>query len=350
VRYIGIIKLLALCLTLLLLNGYIVNTVISETIGGNLENQENTKEPVKWSGLEMCFEDVYDTENFDFYFDELLAARFTQIRIHMADWAYPTDVTFTKTAALAAMAKGFDVIWGVGSSNTTLTAANWNSYVTAVKGYAAWAEANGVYEFLIGNEEERHNDDTTLTDAQLRTNLRALATSIQVIFTNGDVGYGNSCEFLSDWITEGRGDIDQLSWMIYMNEANWKTNIDSIVAAFRTDHTYINEFNVDSGGYSYYSLDEAIQAAGITEMLEYIKASGITRAFFFCYAIPPWYEEDTFEVFKEDGTYRLLWNQALLNSGSVKSNTITKTTTKISLPDTIESLILKIIKKHQIQQ
>lgn len=350
-KYVGIIKLLVLILSLTLLsvNGYMVNTVISESSGGILENQENAEEPVKWSGLEMCFEDVYDTENFDFYFDELITNGFTQIRINMTDWAVPKDVDVTKTAALAAIAKGFDVIWGVGSSLSTLTAANWNSYVTAVKGCAAWAEANGVYEFLLGNEEERHNDDTTLTDAQLRTNLRTLATSVQAIFTNGDVGYGNSCEFLSDWITEGRGDIDQLSWMFYMNEANWRDNINDIIANFGADHTYINEFNLDSGGYSYYSLDEAVQAAGISKMLKYIKASGITRAFFFCYTIPPWYEEDTFEVLKEDGTYRLLWNQALLDSGSVKSTADAKTTTKISLPDTIESLISKIIRKQQKQ-
>ena len=297
----------------------------------------------------MCFEDVYDTENFDFYFDGLLAAGFTQIRIHMADWTYPTDVTVTKTAALAAIAKGFDVLWGVGSSNTTQTSSNWDDYVTTLEAAAAWAQANEIYEFLIGNEEERHNNDTTLTDAQLRTNLRALATSVQTIFTNGDVGYGNSCEFLSDWITEGRGDIDQLSWMVYMDEANWKTNIDSIVAAFGADHAYISEFNVDSGGYVYYSENEAVQAAGVTEMLEYFKASGITRAFFFCYTIPPWYEEDTFEVLKEDGTYRLLWSQSLLNSGSEESTTVAKTTTKYLLPDTIALLISKIIRKHQIQ-
>jgi len=85
----------------------------------------------------------------------------------------------------------------------------------------------------------------------------------------------------------------------------------------------------------------------ITEMIDYFKASGITRAFFFCYTDSSGLSG--FGAMKDDGTYRLLWNQALLNSGSVKSNAITKTTTKISLPDTIESLILKIIKKHQIQ-
>jgi hypothetical protein len=334
---------------LLLLTGYIVNTVISETTSGNLENQENTEEPVKWSGLGMDFEDIYDTEGFDGYIDALLANGFTQIRIHLSPYADSNDIAVAKTAVLGAIAKGAEVIWGVGGAPYTLTSTNWPDYRTAVLSAATWSQANGVYEFLIGNEEERHNDDDTLTDAQLRTNLRALATEVQEIFTNGNVGYGNSCEFLSDWITEGRGDIDLISWMVYIDEENdeWKNNVDAMVAAFG-NHTYINEFNVDSGGYTWYSEDEAVQAAGITEMLDYFKASGIPRAFFFCYTDTSWLSG--FGAMKDDGTYRLLWSQALLNSGSVKSTAAAKTTTKISLPDTIESLISKIIRKQQKQQ
>jgi len=300
---------------------------------------ESIEEPVKWSGLAMDF-GFYPVEDCDAYFDTLLAAGFTEIRIHMSDPAYPEDVEATKVTALAALAKGFDVWWGVSAANHTLTAANWSDYATAVEGYAAWAQANGIYEFLIGNEEERHNDNTTLTDAQLRTNLRALATSVQSIFTNGDVGYGNSCEFLPDWITEGRGDIDQVSWMSYIDEENddWKNNIDAMVAAFGTDHAYINEFNVDSGGYSWYSEDEAVQAAGITEMIDYFKASGITRAFFY-----EWGPGD-FGVLKDDSTYRLLWSQALLDSaGSAKFATVPTKTTTASLLGTI-ALIPRITK------
>ena len=162
------------------------------------------------------------------------------------------------------------------------------------------------------------------------------------------MSYGNSCEFLSNWLTEGRGDIDQLSWMIYIDEENdvWKNNVDAVVAAFG-NHTYINEFNLDSGGYMHYSEDEAVQVVLITEMIDYFKASGITRAFFFCYTDSSGLSG--FGAMKDDGTYRLLWSQALLNSGSVKSNTAPTKTTTASLPSTITLLISKIKRKHQIQ-
>jgi len=65
-----------------------------------------------------------------------------------------------------------------------------------------------------------------------------------------------------------------------------------------------------------YNTDEAIQATAVTEMIDYIKASGMTRAIFFCYNDAPWLSG--FGALKDDGTYRLLWDQALLNSESVK--------------------------------
>jgi hypothetical protein len=82
-----------------------------------------------------------------------------------------------------------------------------------------------------------------------------------------------------------------------------------------------------------YSTDEAVQATAVTEMIEYIKDSGMTRALYFCYTDPYWLPG--FGVMKDDGTYRLLWSQALLNSDSVKFATVPTKTTTASLPDTI---------------
>jgi hypothetical protein len=57
----------------------------------------------------------------------------------------------------------------------------------------------------------------------------------------------------------------------------------------------------------------------------------MTRAIYFL-----WYHP-TFKmgVVKDDGTYRLLWNQALLNTEPVESTTIPTKTTTTSLPNTI---------------
>ena len=95
---------------------------------------------------------------------------------------------------------------------------------------------------------------------------------------------------------------------INITSTTWKTTIDKLVNAFGVDGTYLTEFYPNVIALDDYSTDEAVQAAGIAEMINYIKTSGITRALYYC-----WNTED-FGIVKADGTYRLLWNQALLNS------------------------------------
>jgi hypothetical protein len=109
----------------------------------------------------------------------------------------------------------------------------------------------------------------------------------------------------------------------------WQDEIDALVSAFGVNGTYLTEFNLSWSSLDDYSTDETVQAEAVAEMIEYIKASGMTRAFYFM-----WIGDD-FGVVKNDGTYRLLWNQALLNTGPVESTTVPTKTTTISLPDTI---------------
>ena len=116
---------------------------------------------------------------------------------------------------------------------------------------------------------------------------------------------------------------------------NWKIYLTNMVNAFGNG-TYMTEFNPSYISLDDYSTDEAVQAACVAEMIEYIKASGIERALFFNYYDDPrpWCPEG-FGVLKTDDNYRLLWNQALLNSGSVKSITVPVKTATISLPGVI---------------
>jgi len=316
-KYIGIIILLVLCLILLLLTGCIVNTVNAETAIENLENQENTEEPVMWSGLGMMLFSTENTSEFDSYVDILLANGFTELRTS-SDWYNWDTEAELKAAIISAITKGAQVIWVVQSGGVTLTSSNWDDYADAVKAAALWAQNNGIYEFQLGNEEEMHNDDDTLTDAQLIINLKVLATEVQAIFTNGNVSYTCDPDYISNWVTAGKGDIDILASNIYMGgdgwyEAPWEYYIDILVNAFGVDGTYLTEFAPSASSLDDYSPDEAIQAVAVTEMIEYIKASGMTRAIYFCYKDPPWLSG--FGARKDDGTYRLLWDQALLNTG-----------------------------------
>ena len=342
-RYNGIIILLVFCLTLLLLTGRIVNAVIPETTSGNLENQENTEEPIienteepgKWSGLGMG--GIFSSTQAQklSYLDILIANGFTEFRTAIPDYHNTGWVDDAKWVQQQVIAKGGKSIWGVCAID--LTAANWGDYRTAILSAAQWAQDNGVYEFQLGNEEEDWIDGTTLTLSQLIANLKSVATEVQGIFTNGNVSYSCFHENIDDWVTAGKGDIDILASNIYKEwgahiPQPWEDEIDTLVDAFGTDGTYLTEFGPNSSSLDSYSTDEAAQAAAVTEMIEYIKASGMTRAYYYCWKDDGKYH---FGVVKADGTYRLLWNQALLNTGPVESTTVPTKTTTISLPDTI---------------
>ena len=320
-RYIGIIILLVLCLTLLLLTGYTVNTDIPETAIENIENQENTEEPEKWSGLGINLISTYDTSKFDRDVDTLLANGFTELRISINYFNTGDDKIYTarcKAAAIRAISKGADIIFGVTAGGEhTITASNWEDIETGIENAATWAQANGIYEFQIGNEEELHNDDDTMTDAELIVALKSVATDVQAIFTNGDVSYSCYQDSIDDWVTAGKGDLDILASNIYIGgdgyyTEDWKTKITNLVNVFGVDGTYLSEFGPSCSSLEDYSTDEVVQAEAVTEMIEYMKSAGMERALFYCWHDFP---VDLFGVIKNDGTYRLLWNQALLNSG-----------------------------------
>jgi len=260
----------------------------------------------KWSGLGMGTYWDYESD-----YDTLLANGFTELRIDIPNYEETTWLAYSKTAVISAVGKGARVIWGV-STGVTLTSSNWSAYATAVESAATWAQANGVFEFQIGNELEQRVDGTTLTVTQLRTNLKALATSVQAIFINGNVSYPTSEDYINGWVSAGKGDLDLLSLNVYIyDDVGWKWQIDTMFGAFGANGTYITEFNIDGDNVNHYSEDEAVQAAGVTEMIDYIRAAGMTRAIFFT-----WHDLGSFTlgVVKTDDTYRLLW-WSLLDSG-----------------------------------
>jgi len=285
----------------------------------------------------MMLEGVDDITQFNTDVDTLLANGITKIRVHMSPYDQPGWQVLGKAAVLSAISKGADVIWGV-TGGGSLTTGDWADYRQEILAAAQWAQDNGVYEFQLGNEEEMHNDDTTLTDAQLIANLKSVATEVQAIFTNGNVSYSCAGVGIDIWIATGKGDVDILATNLYMGVDGqyddwWKTLISKMVNAFGTDGTYLTEFGPSWTSLDDFSTDEAVQAEAVAEMIEYIKASGMERASYFCYRDTYWMQG--FGAIKDDGTYRLLWNQALLNTGPVKFATVPTKTTTTSLTDTI---------------
>jgi hypothetical protein len=278
----------------------------------------------RWSGLGM---NIFPSE--DSYIDTVMANGFTELR-HLVP--YTGNVAGSKAKIISWIAKGAKVIWGV-SAPTPITAANWPNFHTAILDAAQWAQDNGVYEFQIGNEEENHVDRTTMTAAQIRLNMKSTATEVQKIFTRGNVSYACSDNYISDWISAGKGDIDILAANVYRGGGpgtfsdDWKTHITNMVNAFGPSGTCLTEFSVSWVSLESYSTDESVQAAGVSEMIDYIKASGMTRAFYFAFKDDG---DAHFGALKNDGTYRLLWDVLIGSDSTVLEDTTTPNITGLS--------------------
>jgi hypothetical protein len=286
------------------------------------------KNDLIWPGMGMGLFSTGDNgatrhANFGAWVDALLLAGFTQIRLDVPSYYDDAAIALSLGSVDIAVTAGAKVIWGVASdADHLLTHTIWHAastgYAAKVLAAAASAQSHGVYEFLIGNEEELHNDPG-FTDADVRTHLLELATTVQGTFTNGNVSYSMNEDSVDAWVTITKagiaGKIDLLGINCYRGVSgafgsNWKTITTNLINEFGAEHTYVSELGPSALGLADYSADEAVQATALAEMIAYIKSLGITRAFYFDYYGdarqygPP----EDFGVLKTNGTYRQLWD------------------------------------------
>lgn len=242
--------------------------------------------------------------------DDLLYSGFTNIRTGLFNWNSDSAIAREKEAILLIVSKGAYCIAGVSSGAVTLTSINWASYCNKTLELAQWAQDNGVSEFQIGNEEETH---TSINQATLRNNIRKLATDVKKVFKR-NVSYSlvGDTKWINPWLLEGKGDLDLLAFNCYRGGIEfgdmWKELVDKMTAKFGNE-MYISEFSVSGRSLSSWSVDEAVQANGIQEMLEYFKAKSVPRAIFYDYYDDPrpW-NPAGFGALKTDRTYRKLWD------------------------------------------
>lgn len=262
---------------------------------------------------------ISDLDVYNSWLDAMVAANVTEIRVSIPNYDDAARIIIGKTHVAAVIAKGLRAIFGI--SADSLTAATWAAYEAVVLDTAAWAETNGVYEFQIGNELENINDDTTLTDTDVRNNILTLATAVKAVYTRGNVSYSCPGWTIDDWSILGKGDLDLLAANIYRGystfDDTWKTKINNLFSAFGNS-CYISEFSLSSLSLDTYSTDEIIQSNDLNEMINYIKNLGIKKAFFFSYP------SDEFGALKNNGVYRKLWDVLKIQNDWKRRKTASK--------------------------
>lgn len=271
-----------------------------------------------WAGLGMNY--GANVNNSDAYPTSQVAADLaylkryvTRLRIALPNYADETgSVANCRHAATDSIAAGFYTTYGVcGGGANSITTETWPAFSAKVQVEAAWAQANGISELQIGNEEESKIDGS-MTAQDLRDNLRTLATACQAIFTRGPLSYsvaqGNPTNSAA-WASEGDlGDIDLLGLNVYGGNPtatpDAKFYADTTFAAFGA-RAYISEFNCfHTWAPVVAALDEEAITREVAQRYKMLRDTGLTPIYFFNWR---WPITDEFACQKVDGTLHLMW-------------------------------------------
>lgn len=246
----------------------------------------------KWAGLGINIFSMHDEEMMDNQLNGIMDYGFKNLRMDIPDYQNKDWLENSKKGVINAISRDIKVTWGVSSNKLNdpsyeITSSNWPHFRAAIIDAAWWAQANGVFEFQLGNEEEFHIDEKTITVDEIVSNLKSVATEVQGIFTNGKISYSCGTFSQDKWISMGKGDIDLLALNVYQGSTSfnnrWKSSINIMKEEFGTEGTYLSEFGLSSVSVNHYSKDEKVQLQALNEMIEFIRNSGIERAFYFCW-------------------------------------------------------------------
>lgn len=258
----------------------------------------------------------YPSVDFNQDIDELLALGFHYFRVALPSWSYAASINVMKQAIIDVIAKGGHVVCGITSStNNDITSSNWTDYATAALSFVQWAKdtiANpSLIEIQLANELESYNNDASITDAQLRTNIRSLATSSRAIWPNAflsiSVAQGPQA---NNWISDkNKGDLNYVHLNVYGQSDDYPsfaTYIDNFFNVYRDG--CITEWNIDPTHSDIVNLSNPDQITNMDAHYFYIREKRIPRAYFFTWR---WYGTDDFSLKKSDGTYRDSWLKSL---------------------------------------
>lgn len=284
-----------------------------------------------WSGFGLNYKSVSTTNIArDLELFKKLGIKYLRIQI-------PESSDLSERAAwrnVASMCKqsGFYTVWGV--THTGITAANWSTKAQYALDELQLCQANlACDEFQIGNECETHHD-ASITNAQIRDNVRVLATSAQsIVRAEPDVSKRIIISYAAEatatagmgsdaWASDaaGKGDLDRISINFYGLANNSfkyvKHNYLGFLTNFRAafgNNCHISEWNLDTNNTNLQNLPYEVRAAEINKMLTYIKNAGFTRAHFFQWC---GYKnaDNQYALLQTNGAYDVMWD-VLMHDG-----------------------------------
>jgi hypothetical protein len=171
----------------------------------------------------------------------------------------------TEALAQFAVARGFYVIsggeWGM------LDSAQLPQYRAQVLTQAKWAEANGIAQFSVGNEQEARLSGISFS--RWVNEMVALAADVRAFFS-GTVSYEAGGTFADDWATVNVGSLDLLGLNTYGGYAHNAHSLQENIAAHGMSHVYLSETNCDVFNVELCKTDEGLATEMKGDLLKLI--------------------------------------------------------------------------------
>jgi hypothetical protein len=261
-------------------------------------------------GINYGHQSTYNSAQVESDFTFLRSAGVTRIRIAMPNF----DNTHGRIAngqdmVTRALAHGFYVVWGVeaGLGSDTITATRWAAYKDYVLStLVPWATSAGLSELCLDNESDLQVDNTTITAAQVRADIRSMAETVKACGFAGKISCSTSILQPSrdPWLSEGIGDLDLIGWNSY-DVLEYFNIRNGIVVEALGSQTYISEFGSEGGGYPDFN-DETAFYNDTVSRIESMQSNEVGSGYFFCYrdggyGVPA----NSFGLIETDGTVHL---------------------------------------------
>ncbi len=286
-----------------------------------------------WSGLGVNYKSLGKIADDIIYFNSI---GLHYIRMHVpyapVPWQ-PNTLANWRGAARRFHNAGFHVMWGFSSLGvgTTITSSNWSDYANSVVNEARYCQKNDVCDlFIIGNELESYNDNTTLSDAQLRSNIRDLDVAVKAVSSIPTIycsEYGSSASTFGtyQWIQEGKGTISCLGANLYGNYdaatniyfpryAVGQGGILPLNSKFGNEWM-ISEFNVDATASVFNVVPDDRREKELATYLEFMKAQNVPRAYLYQYrAFLDDDQNDSFYLRDSNGSFKKAWYALATNN------------------------------------
>jgi len=192
----------------------------------------------------LCMNYGHDTQNYDLsprgvVEQDLARLKASHVTCIRAAYFGFNDV-HAEALALFAAARGFHVI--LGGEWGALEPSQLGDYDAQAMQQARWAQANGIVQMSIGNEQEYRLHG--LTPGQWAEHVIELAGRVHSVYA-GTVSYETSGDFAASWAGVKFGGLDRLGLNLYGGYAFNGRALGANIAAHGVDHVYVSETGCD---------------------------------------------------------------------------------------------------------